>query len=120
MIVIVIVVLVLAVAAAVAVGVFIKNRLRKATTDAATASQEVASQGAIVQNSEVALEPQFNAEGVAFDIDIFTNKKRTMKKFNDDEVTQKYYDDSNQFSSNVKLSATDAHSRIELTDMKAK
>lgn len=40
---IVIVVLVLAVAAAVAVGVFIKNRLRKATFDAATASQEVAS-----------------------------------------------------------------------------
>lgn len=49
MIVIVIVVLVLAVAAAVATGVFIKNRLRKATLDAATASQEGAnSQGAIV------------------------------------------------------------------------
>lgn len=117
---IVIVVLVLAIAVAVAAGVFIKNRIRKATADAATASQEGASQGAIVQNSEVALEPQFNAEGAAFDIDIFTNKKRALKKFNDDEVAQKYYDDSNQFSSNNKLSATDAHSRIELTDVKAK
>jgi len=43
-----------------------------------------------------------------------------MKKFNDDEVAQKYYDESNQFSSNAKLSATDANSRIELTNVKAK
>jgi len=93
--VIVIVVLVLAVVVAVAAGVFIKNRLRKATSDAVTVSQEAPnSQGAIVVNSEIALEPQFNADASAFDVDIFTNKKRAMKKFNDDEVAQKYFDDS--------------------------
>ena len=117
MIVIVIVVLVLAIVVAIAAGLFIKNRMRKNIQEASTASQSISGQGGIVaQNSEIALEPQFDAAD--FDVDIFTNKKRTLKKFNDDEVSSKYYDNNDQFSSNVKLSVTDMSSKIELTDIK--
>ena len=85
MIVIVIVVLVLAIVVAIAAGVFIKNRMRKNINDASTASQAASGQAGPVQNSEMALEPQFDA--TEFDVDIFTNKKRSaIKKFNDDEV----------------------------------
>jgi len=53
-------------------------------------------------------------------VDIFTNKKRPqIKKFNlDDEVAAKYYDNSDQFTSNVKLSVADMSSKIEMTDVK--
>ena len=84
MIVIVIVVLVLAIVIAIAAGIFIKNRLRKNINDASTASQAASGQAGPAHNSEVALEPQFDA--TEFDMDIFTNKKRAAKKFNDDEV----------------------------------
>ena len=117
MIVIVIVVLVLAIVVAVAVGVFVKNRMRKNIQEASTASQAASGQGAVgIQNSEIALEPQFDAAD--FDVDIFTNKKRAIKKFNDDEVASKYYENNDQFSSNMKLSVTDMSSKIELTDVK--
>jgi len=57
--------------------------------------------------SEVELHPQFHIDPATIDIDIFTNKKRALKKFNDDDVTTKYYQDTSmQFNSDTKMHIT--------------
>jgi hypothetical protein len=62
----------------------------KKVQEAESQKKQVApGEGVVV--SEVELNPQFHIDPANIDIDIFTNKKRALKKMNDDEVTTKYY-----------------------------